>query len=205
MAQLDPVIIRRRRVAALGILTILVVAVWLVSQLVTGQTQTEPPVDTTPEATEVGASADITDCAPGVVSLSAMIGTFDEASQVSETLNNFAPGAVPYLWYEVTNTGLVDCRFNVGSRVTFFTITSGEQTYYSSRDCDRSESKDLTVLLQANVPLKAEPSAWDRVYSSSEGCSAAQGLEVVPGGGATYKLKAELNGVISEDVRFILN
>jgi hypothetical protein len=30
-------------------------------------------------------------------------------------------------------------------------------------------------------------------------------MQAVPGGGATYKLKAELNGVISEDVRFILN
>ena len=203
MAQLDPVIIRRRRLAALGILAILVVAIWLASQFAVGQGQAQ--VDAAPQETEVGIVAEITDCAPGVVSLTAMIGTFDEATEASETLNNFAAGVVPYLWYEVTNTGLVDCRFNVGSRVTFFTITSGEQTYYSSRDCDRSESNDLTVLLQANAPLKAEPSAWDRVYSSSEGCSAAQGLQAVPGGGATYKLKAELNGVISEDVRFILN
>ena len=203
MAHLDPVIIRRRRVAASGILAILVVVIWLASQLLIGQGQAQ--VDSAPEEAEVAVSAEITDCAPGVVSLAAMVGTFDETSQVSETLNNFSSDAIPYLWYEVTNTGLVDCRFNVGSRVTFFTITSGEQTYYSSRDCDRSDSKDLTVLLQANVPLKAEPSAWDRVYSSSEGCSAAQGMQAVPGGGATYKLKVELNGVISEDVRFILN
>ena len=203
MAHLDPVIIRRRRVAASGILAILVVVIWLASQLLIGQGQAQ--VDSAPEEAEVAVSAEITDCAPGVVSLAAMVGTFDETSQVSETLNNFSSDASPYLWYEVTNTGLVDCRFNVGSRVTFFTITSGEQTYYSSRDCDRSDSKDLTVLLQANVPLKAESSAWDRVYSSSEGCSAAQGMQAVPGGGATYKLKVELNGVISEDVRFILN
>jgi hypothetical protein len=203
MSHLDPVIIRRRRVAASGILAILVVVIWLASQLLIGQGQAQ--VDSAPEEAEVAVSAEITDCAPGVVSLAAMVGTFDETSQVSETLNNFSSDAIPYLWYEVTNTGLVDCRFNVGSRVTFFTITSGEQTYYSSRDCDRSDSKDLTVLLQANVPLKAESSAWDRVYSSSEGCSAAQGMQVVPGGGATYKLKVELNGVISEDVRFILN
>ncbi|MFQ3313988.1 MAG: hypothetical protein ACI9SV_000087 [Aquiluna sp.] len=203
MSHLDPVIIRRRRVAASGILAILVVVIWLASQLLIGQGQAQ--VDSAPEEAEVAVSAEITDCAPGVVSLAAMVGTFDETSQVSETLNNFSSDAIPYLWYEVTNTGLVDCRFNVGSRVTFFTITSGEQTYYSSRDCDRSDSKDLTVLLQANVPLKAESSAWDRVYSSSEGCSAAQGMQAVPGGGATYKLKVELNGVISEDVRFILN
>jgi len=202
MTQLDPVIIKRRRVAALGILAVLVIAIWLVAQLVIGQGQTQ----LLPRPRNRGRclSRNHRLCA-GVVSLAAMIGTFDQATKVSETLNNFSSDAIPNLWYEVTNTGLVDCRFNVGSRVTFFTITSGEQTYYSSRDCDRSDSKDLTVLLQANVPLKAEPSAWDRVYSSSEGCSAAQGMQAVPGGGATYKLKAEVNGVISEDVRFILN
>ena len=187
----------------MGILVILVILIWSVSQLVIGQGQAQ--VDAEPTTAEEAITAEISDCAPGVVSLSAMIGTYDSASETGETLNNFAASATPYLWYEVTNTGLVDCRFNVGARGTFFTITSGEQTYYSSRDCDRTDSKDLTVLLQANVPLKAEPSAWDRVYSSSEGCSAAQGMQEVPGGGATYKLKAELNGVISEDVRFILN
>jgi hypothetical protein len=203
MSQKDQVIIRRRRIAAFAIVAILVILIWSVSQLFTGQSQAQVDLEAT--TVDEVITAEITDCAPGVVSLSAMIGTYDSTTETSETFNNFAASATPYLWYEVTNIGLVDCRFNVGARVTFFTITSGEQTYYSSRDCDRTDSKDLTVLLQANVPLKAEPSAWDRVYSSSEGCSAAEGMRKVPGGGATYKLKAELNGVISEDVRFILN
>jgi len=89
MTQLDPVIIRRRRVAALGILAVLVIAIWLVAQLVIGQGQTQ--VVAAPEETEVAVSAEITDCAPGVVSLAAMIGTFDQATKVSETLNNFHP------------------------------------------------------------------------------------------------------------------
>ncbi|MDG2497589.1 MAG: hypothetical protein P8M68_05360 [Aquiluna sp.] len=203
MAQLDPVIIRRRRVAAASILAILVVLVWAVTQLFAGPGQQAAEPD--PTVTEEAIAAEITDCAPGVVSLQAMIGRLDAGADSPETLNSFASDTTPYLWYEVTNTGLVDCRFNVGTRVTFFTITSGEQTFYSSRDCNRAEATDMTVLLQSNTPLTSEPAAWDKVYSSSEGCSAAQGLPSVPTSGATYKLKAEVNGVISEDIRFILN
>lgn len=203
MANLDPVIIRRRRVGALVVLALLVTLIWGIPQLFanSGQEVLEPEPTTTEEAI----STEITDCAPGVVKVEAMIGKYDAESGVTETLNSFAGESEPYVWYEVTNTGLVDCRFNVGSRVTFFTITSGEQTYYSSRDCDRTNDKDLTVLLQANVPERSEPSIWDRTYSSSEGCSAADGMQKVPTNGATYKIKAEVNGVISEEARFILN
>jgi len=203
MAQQDQVIIKRRRIAALSILVILTLLVWVFFQFLPGQGQAQ--VEAAPEAAEEAIAAEITDCAPGVVSLSAMIGSYDAATETSETLNSFASGATPYLWYEVTNTGLVDCRFNVGSRVTFFTITSGEQTYYSSRDCLSSDRKDLTKLLQANVPVQAVPSAWDRVSSSGEGCNADQAMSEVPAGGATYKLKVVVDKVISEDVRFILN
>ena len=203
MAQQDQVIIKRRRIAALSILVILTLLVWVFFQFLPAQVQAQ--VEATPEATEEAIAAEITDCAPGVVSLSAMIGTYDAATETSETLNSFASGATPYLWYEVTNTGLVDCRFNVGARVTFFTITSGEQTYWSSADCVREGLEDLTWLLQANVPRQAASGPWDRVYSSGEGCSAAQGMQEVPAGGATYKLKVVVDKVISEDVRFILN
>jgi hypothetical protein len=203
MAQLDPVIIKRRRIAALSILAVLALLVWAFSQFLPGQDQAQ--VEATPEAAESAIAAEITDCAPGVVSLSAMIGSYDAATETSETLNSFESGATPYLWYEVTNTGLVDCRFNVGTRVTFFTITSGEQTYWSSGDCLREDVQDSTVLLEANVTRTAASGPWDRVYSSEEGCNADQGMPKVPAGGATYKLKVVVDNVISEDVRFILN
>jgi hypothetical protein len=203
MSQIDQVIIRRRRIAALAIVAILVILIWSVSQLFTGQSQAQVDLEAT--TVEEVITAEITDCAPGVVSLSAMIGSYDAATETSETLNSFESGATPYLWYEVTNTGLVDCRFNVGTRVTFFTITSGEQTYWSSGDCLREDVQDSTVLLEANVTRTAASGPWDRVYSSGEGCNADQGMPKVPAGGATYKLKVVVDNVISEDVRFILN
>jgi hypothetical protein len=93
MAQLDPVIIRRRRLAALGILAILVVTIWSVSQFAVGQDQAE--VDAGPQETEVGIAAEITDCAPGVVSLTAMIGTFDEATKANSKQFRRGCGSLP--------------------------------------------------------------------------------------------------------------
>ncbi|MEL0291578.1 MAG: hypothetical protein VW942_04325, partial [Aquiluna sp.] len=149
----------------------------------------------------------LTNCAPGVVSVEVMIGKLissDGEIQVVETFNSFAPETNPDIWYEITNNGLVDCKFNVGSRVTFFTITSGEQTYWSSRDCDRSNDTDRYVTLPSNSAEEAAASPWEKSYSSENGCSASAN-DLVPTGGATYKIKVEVNGVISEEKRFILN
>jgi hypothetical protein len=99
---------------------------------------------------------------------------------------------------------LEDCRFNVGPRVTFATITSGDQTYWSSRQCDRDGLTDAEVVLPSNQTVPAPRSPWDKVYSSESGCK-AEGNSPVPADGATYKIKVEVNGVISEEKTFILN
>jgi hypothetical protein len=108
------------------------------------------------------------------------------------------------IWYTITNTGPVDCNFNVGSRVTFFTITSGNETYWSSKDCDREQDVDQVVRLISNTPVDAPKGIWERVRSSGEGCGADQ--QPVPGGGASYFLKVEVNGEYSQNsVQFLLN
>lgn len=207
MSQLDPSVYRKRRLTALGVLVILIVAIWGIPQLFanTGQEALPVPEETaTVDATPV----EVTDCAPGVVSVVAKIGNVlsddGAGNQELESLNSFSPSATPYIWYEITNNGLVDCNFNVGARVTFFTISSGEQIYWTSRDCDRTGLQDLVVTLESNSPMISVASPWDKVYSSENGCN-ADGNSPVPTGGATFKVKAEVNGVISEDQRFILN
>ncbi|PWL20872.1 MAG: hypothetical protein DCO81_04575 [Candidatus Aquiluna sp. XM-24bin5] len=202
----DESVYRKRRIGALVVLAALVAAIWGVPQLFANTGQEVLP---TPEVTqtEEAAPAELTNCAPGVVSVEVMIGKLissDGDSQVVETFNSFAPETNPDIWYEITNNGLVDCKFNVGSRVTFFTITSGEQTYWSSRDCDRSNDTDRYVTLPSNSAEEAAASPWEKSYSSENGCSASAN-DLVPTGGATYKIKVEVNGVISEEKRFILN
>ena len=202
----DPGVYRKRRLGALAVLVALIAGIWGVPQLLanTGQEALATPEVT---ETEEVIPAEITNCAPGVVSVEVMIGKLvssDGENQVVETFNSFASGTDPDIWYEITNNGLVDCKFNVGSRVTFFTITSGEQTYWSSRDCDRSNDTDRYVTLESNAPEEAAASPWERAYSSENGCSAGAN-DLVPTSGATYKIKVEVNGVISEEKRFILN
>jgi hypothetical protein len=202
----DESVYRKRRIGALAVLAALVAGIWGIPQLFANTGQEVLP---TPEVTETedAAPAELTNCAPGVVSVEVMIGKLissDGESQVVETFNSFAPETNPDVWYEITNNGLVDCKFNVGSRVTFFTITSGEQTYWSSRDCDRSNDTDRYVTLPSNSAEEAAASPWEKSYSSENGCSASAN-DLVPTGGATYKIKVEVNGVISEEKRFILN
>jgi hypothetical protein len=207
MANADASTFRRRRLVALAVLAGLIAAIWGIPQLLANTGQDVLPVAEETQSEEPQ-STEITECAPGVVSVVAMIGrvlsTDDSGKQEVEALNSFAGGTQPHIWYEITNNGLVDCTFNVGDRVTFFTITSGEQTYWSSRDCDRSADKDLYITLKANETMVADADIWERTYSSENGCNLASNSEV-PGGGATYKIKVEVNGVISEETRFLLN
>ena len=197
---------RTRRIGALVVLAALIAGIWGIPQLLANTGQEALPTAEVTE-TEEAIPAEITNCAPGVVSVEVMIGKLisgDGDSQVVETFNSFAAGTNPDIWYEITNNGLVDCKFNVGSRVTFFTITSGEQTYWSSRDCDRSDDTDRYVTLGSNTPEEAAASPWEKSYSSENGCNPS-GNDLVPTAGATYKIKVEVNGVISEEKRFILN
>ena len=202
----DPSVYRKRRLGALVVLAALIAGIWGVPQLFANNGQEALPAPEVTE-TEEAIPAEITNCAPGVVSVEVMIGKLissDGDNQTVETFNSFAAETSPDIWYEITNNGLVDCKFNVGSRVTFFTITSGEQTYWSSRDCDRSNDTDRYVTLKSNVAEEAAASPWEKSYSSENGCSASAN-DLVPTAGATYKIKVEVNGVISEEKRFILN
>lgn len=174
-------------------------AIWAFAGLGLGQ-NAEPTAVPTVDETTSAAPAEITDCAAGTILVEAKIGDLDGPR------SSFSPEEKPMIWYEITNLGAVDCKFNVGPRVTFFTITSGDETYWSSKDCDRENLEDLVTVLKANstVPSDRTQAVWERVRSSGEGCGAGQ--ELVPGGGASYFLKVEVNGVYSENaVQFLLN
>jgi hypothetical protein len=186
----------RRRMLALVAATTAAALIWLgvagISNLLgdgadsTGETeQLEEPAEslTTPTTAEPIA------CPPGSVMAEAFVGDENGSKQ------SFQPLELPLLWYSLTNLGPVPCVFNAGARVTFFTVSSGDETIWSSRDCDRTGDSDLTVLLQPNVPFLAEKAPWLRVRSSDTGCGDNQ--RSVVAGGASYHLKVEVNGEIS--------
>jgi len=186
----------RRRVLALAAAVTVVALIWLgisgTANLLGEGTGSISEPEQTDEATESPMATSTEEpiaCPPGSVMAEAFVGNDDGRQQ------SFQSGETPLIWYSLTNLGPVPCVFNAGARVTFFTISSGEETIWSSRDCDRTGDSDLTVLLQPNVPFSAEKAPWLRVRSSDTGCG--DGQRTVVAGGASYHLKVEVNGEIS--------
>jgi hypothetical protein len=197
-------IFRRRRALAIGTLLLLVAAFWGIPQLFSSRTNDV----LVPDENASQPAGSVAECAPGVVSIEVMIGriveTAEDGTQTKETLNSFGVTTLPALWYKITNNSQSDCSFNVGPRVTFFTVSSGDQTFWSSKDCNREGLQDGFVALAAGQTLESKASEWERSYSSQNGCN-LEGNEAVPAAGATYKVRVEVNGVLSEEKRFILN
>lgn len=188
----------RRRLTAVGALIALLLIAALVMQLFADNSdQVDAQVSETLETTEP--SQEITSCQPGVVEVEAFIGR----GPSHEALVNIPQDEAAYLWYEITNTGFVDCIFDVGTYATFFTITSGEQVYFTSRDCDRSADSQLPTTLKANLGVKSEANQWLKVFSSSQ-YQCTDGNRAVPLGGAAFDVRVEVSGVVSEKKRFYL-
>ncbi len=198
MSQADTNVYKRRRLVALAALVALVATIFVVTQLFANPNQAAEP-EVVETATAEPTASEVTNCQPGVVEVEAFIGR----GETHEALENIPEGEPVFLWYEITNTGLVDCIFDVGTYATFFTVTSGEQVFYSSRDCDREGDSKLSKVLKPNVVEKSAPGQWLKVYSSSE-FQCSENNRPAPKGGAQYELKVEVSGVVSEKKRFYL-
>lgn len=186
MPQPTPLVYFFRRIFLLGILALIIWGLVALVGLVGGLFN----------QSSNGEVAKGQECAPGTVSVNAVIGD-GKTEQLS-----FAAGVDPYLWFTLTNTGSVTCEFNGGPRVTFFTIKSGEEQIWSSRDCDRTGLVDKWVTLQPNATLVWPANDWRRVHSSSTGCGDGE-KPALPG---AYALTAEVNGVISGNYeQFLIN
>lgn len=142
------------------------------------------------------------DCQAQQIKVEAFVGLKDKTRQLA-----FNAGDKPYFWFTITNTASVECNFNVGTSATFFKITSGSDNIWSSQDCNLTENRtERIMLLKPNQPVTSGADYWERVRSSDQGCALADGLPEVTAGGASYVLKAEVNGVISENSQqFVLN
>ena len=188
-------IFRRRRAAAVVLLALLVTLIWGIPQLLATGGTSMPTGSSSPTQ----AAGNLEDCAPGTVMVSAYIGDQNEAKQ------SFAADETPYIWYEIVNIGDTSCTYNVGARATFFTITSGETLIWTSKQCNRDGLEDLYVELKPNTAIASEKSPWEKVWSSETGCN-AETEEMVSTGGASYHIKVEVAGQISENTQqFILN
>lgn len=191
---------RRRRIFALVVVVLLVIGVWAgVSAVVNwvgglfGGTSASNP--TSSPSINNGA---IPACNGADIQVNAYIG------DGSSPKTTFASGDIPMLWFSVTNNGAGTCQLNLGAKAQIFTITSGNETIWTSGDCNRDGLTDAPMALNSGELKSSTPSAWFKVRSTtSGGCGEDQAK--VTTGGASYHLKVSVGGFTSNDVQFILN
>lgn len=172
-----PHIIRRRRVALLVVLALLTWGIWSGVSAIAGLF-----------AGGGKKTAEISACAPGVVSVTAVAG--DGEKHQDAFLNNVKP----YIWFTLVNNGKVACKFNAAPATQFFRIKTGDQVIWTSEQCDRKGlAENAEIVLKPGKPESSPPSQWFRVYSSGGGCGEGQAPAFV----GTYTLQAEVNKVVS--------
>ena len=196
---------RRRLVLAIGLVVIIALIVLVVNLARAASSQPDPssssaPVDDSDTAEEPTAPADTdpveepvegADCDPATVRVAAIIDS-----------NSYSADQVPMLSFAITNTSGTSCTFNAGTTQQEFVVSSGEEVYWSSKDCE-TDPVDAAVLLDPNVAVNSTPLPWDRTRSSPETCDTDR--PAAPAGGATYNLSVTVGELVAEPVSFLLN
>jgi len=130
----------------------------------------KPPVNSQ-KPQEIPSEPQMPECEPGVISIQPVY----EGGMISYTLTNAGP----------------ECEWNVGPRVTFFTVSDSDSIVWASRDCDRTQDVDLFLSLPPGTTAST-PSEYQGSFSSEMGCSLENNDPLPPG---TYFLGVEVNGV----------
>lgn len=208
---------RRRLVALIGLLAVIGL-VWLFIAQPWNSAAAPAPAASTPVATPAPSTSVATDApaadAPadeataGGEATDAGIPTCTKDDVRVEALTNqstYAADENPQLSIRLTNTSAADCTINVGTTSQTFTVTSGEDTWWRSTDC-QSEPSDMVVTLTAGQEVtSATPITWDRTRSAVDTCQNTNRPKA-PGGGASYHLAVSIGGVPSaQSAQFLLN
>ena len=189
---------RRRLIVGLGLLFVIVIIVLIVVRPGSGGAQPAPtPTPTSTGGTDAPAAAPDaapTACDPAAVTVEALTDAVTDQ-----------PGQKPELSLSITNTGTVPCVINAGTSKQVFTISSGQDIYWTSTDC-QSAAADAEVTLQPGVPVSSTtPIAWDRVRSNAATCDEST-RAAAPAGGASYHLAVSVDGIASATPKqFILD
>ncbi|AZH82988.1 hypothetical protein EAO79_08825 [Plantibacter sp. PA-3-X8] len=209
-----PAVYWRRRLIVFGVLlAVIVLVIVLIVRLASGPgtentaatptpTPTATPAPTAaPEASTTAPIDEAATTDPG----SAAACTADQI-RVEAVVNgtSFAADELPQLSLSVTNTGSAACTMNAGTSQQVFTVSSGEEPYWTSTDCQTAPS-DQQVLLEPGKTVSSNPPiTWDRTRSAPDTCD--QPRDPVPAGGASYHLNTSIGGFASADsAQFLLN
>lgn len=94
------------------------------------------------------------------------------------------------------------CHLDLGSAQQVLTISSGQEQYWSSKDCQTGgTNQDVTI--KSGQTLTTPAIAWDRTRSSTSTCDSSR--PAVTAGGASYHLQVAVGNLESKtSVQFIL-
>lgn len=204
-----PVVYWRRRAAVLGALVIIVVVVVLI---VVGRGSASTPTaapTSSPSASAGGGSSTAPSrsaSAPPSTAAAADGSTCSKDQVVLTPVLDkeaYGPTEDPKIAMSIKNSGTNSCHLDLGSAQQVLTISSGEEQYWSSKDCQTGgTNQDVTI--EAGQTLTTPAIAWDRTRSSTTTCDASR--PAVSGDGASYHLQVAVGNLKSKtSVQFILN
>ena len=197
---------RRRLLVVLGILVVVVVIVLLVIRPGSGDAANAPTASPTPTPTDPTPSSTASTAPSASPSSTAVAGGACDPADIQlaaiTDTNSYAEGQLPQLSFRITNVGEVSCTINLGTTQQTFLVTSGEEPYWSSRDC-LQDAADADITLEPDVAQTSSPIQWDRTRSSTDTCATER--PAVPAGGATYSLSVAVGDIQSTPTSFLLN
>ncbi|TDW29903.1 hypothetical protein [Cryobacterium psychrophilum] len=193
---------RRRLVALLGLLLVAVVITLVIVK--PGASSGEPGAGSgaSPASTATDASASPAPSAAATVD-GAPCDAGNVAIEALTDKSTYESGELPQLSLSLTNNGSNACAINAGTAQQVFTVTSGNDTYWTSTDC-QTDAADSEVTLKPGVTVSSStPIAWDRTRSAAGTCEDPT-REAAPGGGASYFLNVTVDGIASTSPKQIL-
>jgi len=127
----------------------------------------------------------------------------DIAVEALTDMDSYGSGQNPQLSIRLTNNGDTACTMNVGTTTQVFSISSGDDVWWRSTDCQSAPSDMLVLLAAGQTVTSASPLTWDRTRSAVGSC-ADPNRQAAPGGGASYHLAVEIGGVSSTESKQLL-
>lgn len=220
MPHVSPAVYRRRRLVFFTVVILVVVAVavgiWLaIAQPWAGQAAPTPTssASATPtgSAPPAGSAAPTESAAPDASPapehsddpVAAPCRGADLTIEAVTDSDSYPAGALPALSISLTNDGASACTLDVGSATQTFTVTSGEDVWWRSTDCQENPSSMVVTLEAGQNVTSAVPVTWDRTRSDVSTC-ADENRTHAPAGGASYHVAVSIGGFESLDTRQIL-
>lgn len=138
----------------------------------------------TPEETPEpsGTPADVEPCTADDVSVEALVDR-----------EIYAAGEEPELRIRLSNVSGIPCTLDVGSAQQTYTVSSGDDVWWRSTDCQVEPSDVSATITPGQVVESVSPVVWDRTRSAADTCEDVR--PVAPAEGAVYAVQVSIGGI----------